>query len=311
MFEPAPDRDPVGLLLAQADTRVPELVPIRHGRMLVSPFTFFRGRPLPMAADLAGTPTSGCGSSCAGMPTWPTSAVRLTRSPAGLRCQRLRRDASRPLRVGRQASGREPGRSPDATTTSTEQDCASVLAGVRSYRTAMREFARMPLLDVWYAHLDVEEAVDKLESQLAKRGRKLTEKAMAKARTRDSLQALGKLTTVVDGQRRITSDPPLIVPVEELFTDTERRRALCPAQRPPGRVRAHPPVGPPAPDAAVHAGPRGPQGGRRRECRHPCLDPAARAGTTRNRCSSRPRRPRPRCWPTTAARAGTTTKGNG
>ena len=222
VFEPAPDRDPVGLLLAQADTRVPELVPIRHGRMLVSPFTFFRGAALPMAADLAGTPTSGlrvqlCGDAhLANFGGFASPGRRLVFDvndfdetlPGPFEWDVKRLAAS--LVVA--------GRDNDFT----DQDCRRVvLAGVRSYRTAMREFARMPLLDVWYAHLEVEEAVAKLESHLAKRGRKLTEKAMAKARTRDSLQALGKLTTVVDGQRRIASDPPLIVPVEELFTDTD------------------------------------------------------------------------------------------
>jgi uncharacterized protein (DUF2252 family) len=96
-----------------------------------------------------------------------------------------------------------------------------VLAGLKSYRTAMREFADMPMLGVWYSHLDVEEAVSRVGSQLAKDRLKKTEKALAKARTRDSMQALGKLTTLVDGQPRIISDPPLIVPAEEIFTDMQ------------------------------------------------------------------------------------------
>ena len=58
-FRPGRGRDPVGLLLGQAASRVPELVPVRHGRMLVSPFTYYRGAALPMAADLAGTPAAG------------------------------------------------------------------------------------------------------------------------------------------------------------------------------------------------------------------------------------------------------------
>jgi Uncharacterized protein conserved in bacteria (DUF2252). len=75
-----PGRDPVGLLLGQAESRVPELVPVRHGRMLVSPFTFYRGAALPMAADLAGTPARGCGCSCAGTRTCPISARSPRRS---------------------------------------------------------------------------------------------------------------------------------------------------------------------------------------------------------------------------------------
>ena len=95
------------------------------------------------------------------------------------------------------------------------------LAAVEGYRTAMREFAEQPLLDVWYAHLDIEEAIGEFRSQIKAKRFKAAEKMLAKAHTRDSMQALGKLTTVVDGQRRIISDPPLIVPVEELFADME------------------------------------------------------------------------------------------
>jgi len=222
VFEPASDRDPVGLLLAQAGTRVPELVPIRNGRMLVSAFTFFRGAALPMAADLAGTPTSGlrvqlCGDAhLANFGGFASPGRRLVFDvndfdetlPGPFEWDVKRLAASLVV------AGRDNG--------FTGQECRTVvLAGVRAYRTAMREFAGMPMLDVWYAHLEIEEAVRALRSQLAKHGRKIADKALAKARSRDSLQALNKLTTVVDGQHRIASDPPLIVPVEELFTDVD------------------------------------------------------------------------------------------
>jgi hypothetical protein len=85
----------------------------------------------------------------------------------------------------------------------------------------MREFAEQPLLEVWYAHLDVEQTIREFKSQIKAKKYKETEKALAKARTRDSTQALGKLTTLVDGRPRIISDPPLIVPVEELYPDME------------------------------------------------------------------------------------------
>ena len=121
-FAPGKSRDPVGLLLEQAKSRVPELVPVRHGRMLVSPFTFYRGAPL---------------------------------------------------------------------------------------------------LEVWYAHLDIEQAIGELQAQV-KAGRfKAAEGLLAKAHTRDSTQALAKLTTVAGGRRRIISDPPMIVPVEEVFADVQ------------------------------------------------------------------------------------------
>ena len=110
-FTPGRGRDPVGLLLSQAASRVPELVPVRHGRMLVSPFTFYRGAALPMAADLAGTPASGLRVQlCGDAHLSNFGAFASPERQPGLRRQRLRRDPARPVRVGRQAAGREPGR---------------------------------------------------------------------------------------------------------------------------------------------------------------------------------------------------------
>ena len=94
-----------------------------------------------------------------------------------------------------------------------------VLAAVEAYRTAMRGFAGQPFLDVWYAHLDIEQAIGQFRSQMKKKRFKEAEKLLAKAHTKDSTKALSKLTTEVEGRRRIISDPPTIVPLEELFTD--------------------------------------------------------------------------------------------
>jgi uncharacterized protein (DUF2252 family) len=221
-FAPAPGRDPVGLLLSQAPSRVPELVPIRHGRMLVSPFTYYRGAALPMAADLAATPSTDlrvqlCGDAhLSNFGAFAAPDRRLVFDvndfdetlPGPFEWDVKRLAASLTI----------AGRDNDFTT---EQCRAGVLAAVKAYRTALREFAHMPMLGVWYARLDIDDAVRGLSSQLdAKRVRK-TEKMLAKARTRDSMSALSKLTTVVGGQRRIISYPPLIVPVEELFSDME------------------------------------------------------------------------------------------
>jgi uncharacterized protein (DUF2252 family) len=96
-----------------------------------------------------------------------------------------------------------------------------ILAGVERYRTAMREFAGQPFLAVWYAHLDVEDAIAQFQSQVKKKRLKATQKMVAKAHTADSMKALRKLTTVAGGQRRIISDPPLIEPVEEVFADEQ------------------------------------------------------------------------------------------
>ena len=96
-----------------------------------------------------------------------------------------------------------------------------ILAGVESYRTAMRAFAEQPFLAVWYAHLDVEDAIAQFQSQMSKKTLKATQKMVAKARTHDSTQALSKLATQVDGQWRIISDPPVIEPIEEVFPDAQ------------------------------------------------------------------------------------------
>ena len=221
-FQPTSGRDPVGLLLGQATSRVPELVPVRHGRMLVSPFTYYRGAALPMAADLAGTPTSGlrvqlCGDAhLANFGGFASPERRLVFDvndfdetlPGPFEWDVKRFAAS--LAV----AGRDNGF--DA-----KQRRKVALAGVKGYRTAMREFANMPMLDVWYAHLNLDDALAEVGSQLTKKRRKRTEEAMAKARTRDSMQAFSKLTTTVDGRPQIISAPPLIVPVEELVGDVE------------------------------------------------------------------------------------------
>ncbi len=221
-FRPEGSRDPVGLLLGQAKSRVPELVPIRHGRMLVSPFTFFRGAALPMAADLAGTPASGlrvqlCGDAhlsnfgafasperslvfdvndfdetLPGPFEWDVKRLAASFSVAG-------RDNGFPVKDRRRI----------------------VLAAAEGYRSAMREFAQQSLMGVWYAYLDIQQTLDQYRSQIKAKRLKAGEKLLAKAHTRDSLQALDKLTTVVDGRRQIIADPPMIVPIEEVFADVQ------------------------------------------------------------------------------------------
>jgi uncharacterized protein (DUF2252 family) len=221
-FAPGQSRDPVGLLLAQGKSRVQELVPIRHGRMLVSPFTFYRGAALPMAADLATTPTSGlvvqlCGDAhLSNFGAFASPERRLVFSvndfdetlPGPFEWDVKRLAAS--LAV----AGRENGFPAKARR-------KIILAGVERYRTAMQEFAGQPFLTVWYAHLDVDDAIAQFQSQIKKKRLKATEKMVAAAHTHDSMQALRKLTTQANGQRRIISDPPLIEPVEEVFPDVQ------------------------------------------------------------------------------------------
>ena len=214
---PDTGRDPVGLVIGQAATRVPELVPIRHGRMLVSPFTFYRGAALPMAADLSRVPSSGIR-----VQLWGDAHL----SNFGVFAAPDRRpvfdlndfDETLPgpfewdvkrFAASLAVAGRDIGL--DA-----KDRKALALAGVASYRTAMADFATKRMLEVWYARLDVEDALESVKAKVSQEGLSRTRKALAKARTRDSMQVLKKLTTVVDGHRRITSNPPLVVPVEEL-----------------------------------------------------------------------------------------------
>ena len=221
-FTPDGSRDPVGLLLEQARSRVSELVPVRHGRMLVSPFTFYRGAALPMAADLASTPASGlrvqlCGDAhLSNFGAFASPERRLVFDvndfdetlPGPFEWDVKRLAAS--LAV----AGRDNG-------FSRKDRRQIVLAGTEAYRTAVRTFAGQHFIDVWYAHLDIEEAIGQFRSQMKAKRFKLTEELLAKAHSRDSMQALGKLTTTDGGRRRIISDPPLIVPVEEVFADVQ------------------------------------------------------------------------------------------
>jgi uncharacterized protein (DUF2252 family) len=223
IFEPAPRRDPVKLLERQAKTRVPELVPVRYGRMLVSPFTFYRGAALIMASDLAATPRSGLTVQCCG--DAHLSNFGVFASPE----RRLVFDLNdfdetlpgpwewdvKRLAVSMLIAAQYNG-------FSAKDQNKIVLDTVQEYRAAMARFAAMKNLEVWYAHLDIEMAMKELGSQLKARTVKRTEKTLAKARTKDSMSAFSKLTRVVDGEARIVSEPPLIVPIDDLAQGSER-----------------------------------------------------------------------------------------
>jgi uncharacterized protein (DUF2252 family) len=221
VFDPPANRpDPVDLLEEQAKTRVPELVPVRYGRMLVSPFTYFRGAALPMASDLATTPTSGltaqaCGDAhLSNFGVFASPERRLVFDvndfdetlPGPWEWDVKRLAAS--LEVAARGDG-FPGK----------QRREIVMATVARYRAAMRRFAGMRNLDVWYAHAELDEFVAQFQAMLDARQRKLVAKSMAKARTRDSLQEFAKLTGLVDGRPRIKADPPLLVPIADLLPD--------------------------------------------------------------------------------------------
>jgi uncharacterized protein (DUF2252 family) len=215
---PPPARvDPVVVLEEQDKTRVPELVPIRYGRMLVSPLTFFRGAAAIMAADLADGPRTGlqaqlCGDAhLSNFGIFAAPDRRLTFNvndfdetlPGPFEWDLKRLVASFAV------AGRERGFGRKA-----RAGISSAVA--RSYREAMRDFASMRTLDLWYARVEVDELARSFSEQASSKDAKRLERNLAKARTKDSLKAFAKLTHVVDGEPRIVSDPPLIVPVDEL-----------------------------------------------------------------------------------------------
>jgi uncharacterized protein (DUF2252 family) len=240
---PAADRpDPVDLLVEQETTREPDLVPVRHGRMMVSPFTFYRGAATVMAADLALTPTAGLEAQLCG--DAHLSNFGLFASPERLLLFDVNDfDETLPgpfeYDVKRMAAsftiaGRNNGFAKADVR-------AATLASVRAYREAMAGFAQMGTMDIWYARLDEDELMatirraaaettkeaketkkakakkrDERDKKLAKTAEKRAGKIAGKARTRDSLQALSKLGERVDGGYRIVSQPPVVVPARDL-----------------------------------------------------------------------------------------------
>jgi hypothetical protein len=217
VWELPPHRsDPVEQLEAQAETRLGELVPIRHGRMLVSPFTYFRGAALPMAADMASMGDSGlmvqaCGDA-------HLSNFGIFGSPE----RHLFFDVNdfdetamgpwewdvKRLAASLEVAGRDNG-------FTRRQRTSIVRRAVRSYRETMRQFAVSPMLGVWYAHLDMDEMLPRFRSLLNPKKTPSVWRAIDKARAHDSHQAFEKLCALEQGQPRIISDPPLIMPVEE------------------------------------------------------------------------------------------------
>jgi uncharacterized protein (DUF2252 family) len=216
--------DPIKLLESQAGTRVSELVPIRYGRMIASPFAFYRGAALIMATDLSKTPSSGlevqlCGDA-------HMSNFGIYASPE----RRLVFDINdfdethpgpfewdvKRLAASLAVAGRDNG-------FSAKKRRKIVLAAVAGYRQSMTEFAGQGNLAVWYSHANMEDLLSQIGNQLDAKRKARTQAAVDKAHHRDSLQALSKLTTMVNGRARILSQPPLLVPVEELWGEAEAK----------------------------------------------------------------------------------------
>ncbi len=227
-YEPRADRpDPIALLEQQASTRVPELVPIRYGRMLSSPFAFFRGAALVMASDLAHTPRSGLSVQCCG--DAHVSNFGVFASPERTLVFDVNDfDETLPgpwewdlkrLAASLAIAARENG-------FARSEQLRIVCDAAAQYRAAMRELAAMSELDVWYARVAIEATLERYAEQIEPRALRRSARTLAKARTRDSLQAFAKLAREVDGEVRIVSDPPLIVPVAELADGVERDELL-------------------------------------------------------------------------------------
>jgi uncharacterized protein (DUF2252 family) len=217
-WEPAADRpDPVALLQSQEADRVPELVPIRHGRMLASEFSFFRGAALGMAADLAQAPTSGievqiCGDahlSNFGVFGTPERGMLFDvndfdETLAGPWEWDVKR-----LAASLAVAGRDRGFG--------DQERAEIVtAAARSYRTAMAGFAEMSNLDVWYGKQDVA-VLDSWRAQMGRREKRVVATTLTKAEHHDHLTAFAKLTTSEGGVIRLRDEHPLITPLDKLM----------------------------------------------------------------------------------------------
>jgi uncharacterized protein (DUF2252 family) len=216
--------DPLTLLLEQGATRLPELLPIRYGRMVATPFTYYRGAARVMAADQSHTQRSGIEVQMGG------DAHLVNFGFSGSPERRLVFDANdfdetlpgpfeydvERLVASLEVAGRENGYPRKVRK-------AICVGAAARYRTAMAEFAEARDIDVWYSRVDSDELQARLAPLLDADRRKKLARALAKARTRDNLQAFGKLTEFVDGRLRIRADPPLIVPLRDLLPESEGR----------------------------------------------------------------------------------------
>jgi uncharacterized protein (DUF2252 family) len=224
-WAPAADRpDPVSLLEEQAAERAPDLVPIRYGRMLVSPGTFYRGGALLMASDLAGSPDSGLTAQLCG--DAHLMNFGLFASPE----RRLVFDINdfdetlpgpwewdvKRLAASFEVAGRDHGFAAPTRR-------SIVLNCVRAYREAMLEMAEKRAMDLWYARLDGELISEHVRALGGKDARRMA-RDLSRAAGKHDLRALSRLTCEADGKLRLRSDPPLLVPTDELLADDERAR---------------------------------------------------------------------------------------
>ncbi len=213
-WAPAKERsDPVAMVDAENADRVPSLIPIRHGRMLTSAFSFYRGAAAIMAADLAVQPTTGinvqaCGDahlSNFGVFASPERALVFDINDFDETLPGPWEWDVKRLAASLVIAGRHNGFG--------EADAhRAARRSVRAYQQAMAEFAQMPTLAVWYARLKAKDITPLAERA---RGKKAIKRTLRRAKRRDSLHALSKLAAEVDGEYRILADPPYVVPVRD------------------------------------------------------------------------------------------------
>jgi uncharacterized protein (DUF2252 family) len=222
-WSPASDRpDPIALLEEQAKTRVPELLPIRYGRMAATPFAFFRGGAYIMASDLANTPTSGLRAQLCG-DAHLSNFGGFASPERDLMFDLNDFDETLPgpwewdvkrLAASLSIAGRDRG-------FATKQRRSVVMNGMCKYREAMQRLAGMGELEIWYERVDLTMVAESFGQQATAAQTRAFQKAVEKARRKDSMRAFTKLASTVDGQPRIISDPPLVVPIRELVPDGE------------------------------------------------------------------------------------------
>ncbi|MGX7677506.1 DUF2252 domain-containing protein [Jatrophihabitans sp. DSM 45814] len=243
-WTPSPDRpDPIGLLKEQNASREPDLIPVRHGRMSVSPFTFYRGTAKIMASDLNGTPTAGlnvqlCGDahlSNFGAFASPERTLLFDLNdfdetlPGPFEYDVKRLAASFTIAARNNGFGKSDAR-------------AATMSSVAAYRQAMAEFAERGVLEIWYARMSDDDLLNLgLAATAGSRKQKTllagAQRQLAKARTHDNLQALSKLAEHVDGRYRIVSQPPIVIPARELTEVFGPRDQIM--ERIEGQLRAY------------------------------------------------------------------------
>ncbi len=217
--------DPLELLAEQAKTRVSDLIPIRHGRMAATPFGYYRGAAYPMAADLSSAPRTGlvvqlCGdahlSNFGGFASPERDEVFDVNDFDETHVGPFEWDIKR-LAASLDVASRSKG-------FDSRVGRSIVAKSVRSYRETIREFASMRYLDIWYSRLDVTGIIARWGTEARTDLKMAFQKTVAKAQTKDRLKAAAKLTREVDGKMRFISDPPLIVPLEELFGEPDAQQ---------------------------------------------------------------------------------------